>query len=63
MERRFYSVEEIATFLGCSVSAIRKWIRMGKIPFCRFNGAIRFDILEINKWTSKNRRTVIYDSI
>jgi len=55
MEKRFYTVEEIAIYLGFSVSGIRKWIRLGSIPFCKINGGIRLDIQEINKWTHKNR--------
>ena len=55
MEKRFYTVEDIAIYLGFSVSAIRKWIRQGGIPFWRINGGIRFDLQEIDKWTHKNR--------
>lgn len=61
MERRFYAVDEIAVYLGVSGSAIRKWIRTGQIPFYRLNGAIRFDIQAIEKWTDKSRRTVYED--
>ncbi len=54
MEKRFYTVSEIAEYLGFSVSAIRKWVRLGNIPFCHINGGIRFDIKEIEKWVQKN---------
>ena len=50
MEKRFFTVEEVAKYLGFSQSAIRKWIRTGQIPFSRINGAIRFDIEKIDKW-------------
>ena len=52
MEKRFFTVQEIAKYLGFSVGAIRKWIRSGDIPFCRLNGGIRFDIHQIDKWVS-----------
>ncbi len=55
MERRYYKVESIAEYLSVSIAAIRKWIRLGKIPFSRLNGAIRFDIQEIDIWAGKNR--------
>ena len=55
MKKRFFTVTEIAIYLGFSVSAIRKWVRLGGIPFCRINGGIRFDLQEIDKWTHKNR--------
>jgi len=53
VERRFYNTGEIAIYLGFSVSAIRKWIRTGQIPFCRVNGGIRFDINKIDEWVVK----------
>lgn len=53
IERRFLNVHEVAVYLGFSVSAIRKWVRLGQIPFCKVNGGIRFDIERINKWTEK----------
>ena len=54
IEKRFLSVPEVARYLGFSTSAIRKWVRLGLIPFCKVNGGIRFDIERINKWTEKN---------
>ncbi len=53
MEKRFMSVCEVAEYLGFSVSAIRKWIRCGQIPFYRVNGGIRFDIRNIDSWADK----------
>lgn len=52
MEKRFLSVVEVAEYLGLSQSAIRKWIRTGQIPFLKINGAIRFDMEEINQWAT-----------
>lgn len=57
MVKRFLNVNEIAEYLTLSRSAIRKWIRTGQIPVVRLNGAIRFDIDEINRWVSKKRQT------
>jgi len=57
MNKRFYTVSEIAEYLGLSVSTVRKWIRTGQIPYCRMNSAIRFDIKKIDEWTENNNRT------
>ena len=55
MEKRFLNVKEISEYLGFSDSAIRKWIRTGRIPFQKINGGIRFDIHAVDKWlTNKN---------
>lgn len=63
MERRFYNIKEVACYLGFTVSAIRKWIRTGQIPFHHINGAIRFDIKEIDRWAVKDKmKTVVSPS-
>ena len=51
--KHFLNVRETAQYLGFSESAIRKWVRLGAIPFCRINSSIRFDIRTIEKWTQK----------
>jgi excisionase family DNA binding protein len=53
MEKRLLNVPEVAVYLGFSVSAIRKWVRRGSIPFNKVNGGIRFDIERINQWLQK----------
>jgi len=57
MQKRLLNVPEVAVYLGFSVSAIRKWVRRGSIPFNKVNGGIRFDIERINQWLQ--RETVI----
>ena len=58
MEKRFLTVAEIAEYLGFKQSAIRKWIRLGKIPFNRLNGGIRFDLRLIDQWAQKRQEQV-----
>ena len=55
IEKRFINAQEVAEYLGFSVSAIRKWVRCGTIPFHKVNGGIRFDIEKINRWTDQNQ--------
>lgn len=59
MQKRFYSIKEIAEYLAVSKSGIRKWVRTGQIPFLKINGCIRFDIEAIDKWLSKSQYKVI----
>ena len=62
MEKRFYTVDEIAIYLGLSVSAIRTWVRLGKIPVSKINGGIRFNVEEIDVWIKKiNKRSYLYN--
>lgn len=59
MVKRFLNVKQVAEYLGVSLSAIRKWIRESRIPFCRFNGAIRFDKERIDQWVIENSHPVL----
>ncbi len=52
LDKRYISVAEAANYLGVSMSAVRKWQRRGQIPFCRFNGSIRFDLKKLDSWAS-----------
>ena len=56
VEKRFLRVPEVATYLGLSTGAIRKWVRLGTIPFRKINGAIRFDIEAIDQWVERQDR-------
>ena len=53
IEQRYLSVRQVAAYLGVSQSAIRKWVREGSIPTCRFNGSIRFDKQKVDHWAIK----------
>lgn len=50
MEKRFLNVNEVAEYLGLSDNTIRAWIKQGRLPFCKFGGAVRFDLQKINLW-------------
>ena len=56
IDKRFLSVPEVAQYLGFSTGAIRKWVRLGTIPFRKINGGIRFDIAAIDSWVDKQDR-------
>ena len=55
IQKRFFNVHELANYLGFSTSAIRKWVRRGKIPFNKVNGGIRFDIERIEQWLEREK--------
>ena len=55
MQKRYLRIPEVADYLGFSISAIRKWVRRGAIPFNKVNGGIRFDIEQINQWLENEK--------
>ena len=49
IEPRYLSVNQAASYLNVSTSAIRKWIRLGTMPgLCRINGSIRCDKIKLD---------------
>jgi excisionase family DNA binding protein len=53
MEKRFFNVKEIATYLGLSEDTIRAWVKTGKIPFSKLGRSVRFDLRRIDQWLKK----------
>jgi excisionase family DNA binding protein len=60
MQKRYLNVAEIAKYLGFTESAIRKWVRLGVIPFVKINGGIRFDLERIERWVEKKYYHEVY---
>ena len=50
VERRFFDVRELATYLSLSEDTIRAWVKLGKIPFSKFGRSVRFDLNKIETW-------------
>jgi excisionase family DNA binding protein len=56
LERRLYSIKEVALYLGRSPWTIAEMVRTGKLPYVP-DGKRRFlDIEDINKWIVSNKK-------
>jgi excisionase family DNA binding protein len=53
--KRYLDVDELAKYLVLSPHTIRDWIKTRKIPFLKFDRAIRFDLDEIEKWLQNKK--------
>jgi excisionase family DNA binding protein len=47
-------IEEVARHLELSVSTLRKWVMLRKIPFEKMGDAVRFDLEKINVWVEEH---------
>ena len=56
VEKRYYNVDEIATYLGVRPKTIYNWVHEDYIPYFKFKRLVRFEIREIEKWMNKKRR-------
>ena len=54
MEKRFINTKEMAIYLGLSEHTIRAWVKLGRLPFSKFGGAVRFDLRVIDKWAERH---------
>ncbi len=48
-ENIIWTIPEVAKYLGCNVSSIRKLIRNGQIPVWRIRGKLNFSKSSIDK--------------
>lgn len=55
MEKVMFTVKEVADYLNCSESAIRKLKTESKIPHFRLGKKILFEKRFINQWLYKNQ--------
>lgn len=49
------NVPEVAKYLSCNVSSIRKLVRAGKIPVWRIGSKLNFSKTSIDKWIERTR--------
>jgi excisionase family DNA binding protein len=50
VERAFWSLEEVATYLNESPYTIREWVARRRIPFYKRGRRLQFNIDEIKEW-------------
>lgn len=53
--RDYITVKELGRYLSVKPKTIYSWVESGKIPAYKLNGALRFNIKEINEFIRKNR--------
>jgi len=55
---KIVGIKEIAQILSVKPSTLYHWAELGQIPCIKINGALRFDIEDINKWVGSCKRQV-----
>ncbi len=59
MVKRYFTVPEIANYLGMSPNSIRAWVRLRRIPYSKLGRAVRFDIQKINTWAEEQSKKTL----
>jgi len=53
--KRLLSVREPAELFGVSVACVRSWVLKRRIPFVKLEGAVRFDVCQLEKFINERR--------
>ena len=54
-EKRLYSIDEAAIYLGRSVWSVRELIWGGQLPYVKVGRRIHLDITDLDEWIAKNK--------
>jgi len=54
-ESGLITVEQAATFLAVSTSTLYGWVYQRRIPFVKVGRALRFELVELQKFIQANR--------
>ncbi|MCC7263699.1 MAG: helix-turn-helix domain-containing protein [Candidatus Latescibacteria bacterium] len=49
-KERLMTMQEVAEYLQCSLSTIRRWVVRGKVPHYRMGKLVRFRRAELDRW-------------
>lgn len=51
----WFSLEEIANYIGCSKDTIRNWIKKDSIPYHKVGRMYRLKISEVDAWIQSGK--------
>ena len=54
-ENGLITVQEAAKFLAVSTSTLYGWVYLRRIPFVKVGRALRFELVELQKFVQSNR--------
>ena len=55
VKERLMTMHEVAEYLQCSLSTVRRWVARGKVPHYRMGKMIRFRRSELDRWLDTYR--------
>jgi excisionase family DNA binding protein len=53
---KIITVNELSDLLRVRPKTLYSWVELGKIPHIKFNGCLRFDFAEIQKWVESCKK-------
>lgn len=58
MNERWYSLEEIAKYLGVTKDTIRNWIKKTDIPAHKIGRLWKFKLAEVDDWVKSGKSAI-----
>lgn len=59
-QKRLYSLQDTALYLGRSLNSIRQMLWDGKLPHIRDGKRIFIDVRDLELWIERNKQTLTY---
>lgn len=57
-QRKYMTIEELAHYLLVSKKTLYAWVSERKIPFTKVGRALRFSVVDIDRWLEKNKQEI-----
>lgn len=55
VKERLMTMQEVAEYLQCSLSTVRRWVGRGTVPHYRMGKLVRFRRAELDRWLDAYR--------
>jgi excisionase family DNA binding protein len=52
---RFFTISDIADFLGVSPRSVRRWVKLGDLPVHRFGAVVRISDVDFRAFAATHR--------
>ena len=59
-QKRLFSLQDTAIYLGRSLNGVREMLWSGKIPYIKDGKRIFIDVRDLESWIVRNKETMTY---
>ena len=59
MEKKYFSIKEVAVYMGIAEKTLYERVSRRMIPFFKVGKSVRFDIVELDKWVKQFKKEAL----
>ena len=60
---KLLTTKELSKYINVKEKTIYSWVGKGLIPYLKFNGVLRFNLVEIEQWVERSRMMPMQNKI